>query len=92
MPAVSVDNVAQIVNGGVRFRHNCRVARAQELMASSLTGNETRRHDKYLRVGCGILFRKWVVFVRPKSMGWLHSECTRVLAFVDSSDLTYCSI
>ena len=85
--AVYGDNVTQIVNGGIRLRHNYRVARAQELMASSLTGHETRRDDKHLRVTFGILFCEWIVFVRPKSIGWLHSKCAQVLEFVDSLDL-----
>ena len=88
-PAVYLDNVTQIVNGCVCLRHNFRVARAQELMAWSLTGHETRRDDKNLRVAFGILFRKWVVFVRPKSIGSLHSECAGVLEFVDSLDLMF---
>ena len=83
-PAVYVDNVAQFVNGAVHLRHNCRVMCAQNLMASSLTGHGTRRDDEHLRVELGILFRKWVVFVRPKSIGWLHSECAGMLEFVHS--------
>ena len=58
-------------------------------MVSSLTGHETRRDDKHLPVEFGILFRKWVVFVRPKSIGWLHSQCAQVLEFVDSLDLMF---
>ena len=88
-PAVYVDNVPQILNGGVHLQHNCRVARAQELMASSLTGHETRNDDKHLRVEFGVLFRKWVVFLRPESIGWRHSECAQVLDFVDSPDLLF---
>ena len=58
-------------------------------MASSLTGHETRRDDKHLRVEFGILLRKWVVFVRPKSIGWLHSKFAQVLEFVNSLDLMF---
>ena len=55
-------------------------------MTSSLTGHGTRRDDKHLRVEVGILCRKWIVYVRPKSIGWLHSKCARVPEFVDSLD------
>ena len=53
-------------------------------MTSSLTGQGTRRDDKHLRVEFGILCRKPIVFVRPKSIGWLHSERAQVSLFVDS--------
>ena len=58
-------------------------------MDSSLAGHETRRDDKHLRVEFGIFFHKWVVFVRPKLIGWLHSERAQMLEFVDSLDLTF---
>ena len=29
---------------------------------------------------------KWIVFVRPKSVGWLHSECAQVSEFFDGLD------
>ena len=55
-------------------------------MTSSLTGHGTRRHDKHLRVKFGIPCRKRIVFVRPKSIAWLHSERAQVSEFVDSLD------
>ena len=55
-------------------------------MTSSLTGHGTRRDDKHLRVEFGILCRKPIVFVHPKSIGWLHSERVQVLDFVHSLD------
>ena len=88
-PAVYVKNVTQFVNGGVGLGHDCCVALAQELMALSLTSHGTRRVDKHLRVEFGILFCKWVVFVRSKLIGWLHSECAQVLEFVYSLDLMF---
>ena len=88
-PAVYVDNAAQFVNGGVRLGHNSRMAWAQELMTSSLTGHGTRRDGKKLWVEFGILCRKWIVFVRPKSTGWLHSERAQVSEFVDSMDFMF---
>ena len=83
-PAVYVDNATQFVNGGFRLPHKCPMAWAQELMTSSLIGHGTRRDDKHLRVEFGILCRKWILFVRPKSIGWFHSERTQVSEFVDS--------
>ena len=53
-------------------------------MTSSLTGHGTQRDGKHLRVEFGILCCNWIVFVRPKSIGWLHSECAQVSEFVDS--------
>ena len=62
-------------------------------MTSSLTGHGTRRDGKHLRVDFGILCRKWIVFVRPKSIGWLHSERAQVSEFFDSPDSwSYCCI
>ena len=55
-------------------------------MTSSLTGHGTRRDGKHLRVEFGLLCRKWIVFVRPKSIGWLHSERALVWGFLDSLD------
>ena len=46
-------------------------------MTSSLTGHGTRRNDKHLRVQFGILCRKWIIFVRPKSIAWLYSDVPR---------------
>ena len=58
-------------------------------MTSSITGHGTRRDDKHLRVKFGILCRKWSVFVRSKSIGWLHSERAQVSEFVDSLDYMF---
>ena len=58
-------------------------------MTSWLTGHGTRRDDKHLRVEFGILFCKWVVFVRPKSIGWPDSECAQALEFVNSPNLMF---
>ena len=62
------------------------MAWAWELMTSSLTGHGTRRDDKHLRVKFGILCRRRIVFVRPKSIGWLHSNHAQVLEFIDNLD------
>ena len=86
MPAVYVDNSAQFVNGGVHTRQNCSMAWAYELMTSLLTGHGSRRDDKHLRVQFCILCRKRIVFVRPKSIRWLHSESAQVPELVDSLD------
>ena len=58
-------------------------------MASLLTGNDTRRDDKHLRVEFGILVCEWVIFVRAESIGRLHSECAQVLEFLNSVDLMF---
>ena len=55
-------------------------------MTSSLTGHGTRRDDKHLGVEFGILCRKWLVLVRPKSIRWLHSERAQVSELVDRLD------
>ena len=55
-------------------------------MTSSLTGHGTRRDGKHLQVEVGILCRKWIIFVRSKSIGWLHSECAQVSEFFNSLD------
>ena len=88
-PAAYVDNATHFVNGGVRLRHNCRVACAQGLMTSSLNGHGTRGDDKHQRVEFGILFRKWIVFVRPQSIGWLLSKRAQVSELVDSLDFMF---
>ena len=59
------------------------------MIASLLKGHETRRDGKHLRVEFRILFRKWVVSVPLKSIGWLHSECAQVLEFVNNLDLMF---
>ena len=55
-------------------------------MTSSLTGHGTRRNGEHLRVALGILCRKWIVFVRPKSVGWLLSEFVKVSESFDGLD------
>ena len=55
-------------------------------MTSSLTGHGARRDDKHLQVEFGILWRKQIFFVRPKSIGWLHFKLAQVSGFVDSLD------
>ena len=55
-------------------------------MPSSLTGHGTGHDGKHLRVGFGIPFRKWILFVRPKSIGWLYSERAQVSEFFDGLD------
>ena len=56
-------------------------------MTSSLRGHGTRRDDKHLRVEFSRLCCKWIVLVRPKSIGWLHCERAQVSEFVDSLDI-----
>ena len=72
-PAVYVNNLAQIKNEGICPRHRGEEW-AQQMMASSLTGHETQRDEKHLRVKSGILFCEWVIFMCPKLIGWPHSE------------------
>ena len=86
-PAVDVDVFAHFSDGGVRTRHNCCMVFAQEYVASSLTSHGTRRDGEHLRVELDVLCRKWIVFVRPKSVGWLHSERAQVSEFFDGPDL-----
>ena len=62
------------------------MAFAYEYVTSSLTGHGTRPDGNHLRVEFGILCRKWIVFVRPKSIGWLHSERGQGSEFFDSLD------
>ena len=85
-PAVEADGFAQFVDSGVRTRHNCCMAFAQEYVTSSLTSHGTRHDGEHLRVKLDVLCRKWIVFVRPKSLGWLHSERAQVSEFFDGLD------
>ena len=70
-------------DSGVRTRHNCCMAFAQEYVASSLTSHGTQRDSEHLLVELDVLCRKSIVFVRPKSVGWLQSERAQVLDFFD---------
>ena len=85
-PAVNVDDFAQFVDSSVRTRHNCCMAFAQEYVTSSLTSHGTRRDGEHLRVELDVLCRKCIVFVRPKSVGWLHSGRAQVPEFFDGLD------
>ena len=62
------------------------MAFAQEYVASSLTSHGTQREGEHLRVELDVLCRKWIVFVRPELVGWLHSECAQVSEFFDGLD------
>ena len=68
-PAVDVDGFAQFGDSGVRARHNCCMAFAQEYVASLLTNHGTGRDGQHLRVKLDVPCRKWIVFVRPKMVG-----------------------
>ena len=85
-PAVDVDGFAQFRDSGVGARHNCCMAFAKEYMASSLTSKGTRRDGEHMRVELDVLCCKWIVLVRPKSVGWLHSERPQVSEFFDGLD------
>ena len=83
---VDVDGFAQFGDSGVRTRHNCCMAVAQEDVTSSLTSHGTGRDGEHLRVEPDVLCRKWIVFVRPELIGWLHSEHAQVSVFFDGLD------
>ena len=73
-------------DSGIGVRHNCGMAFAQEYVASSLTSHGTRRDGEHRWFKLGVPGRKWIFFVRPKSVGWLRSERAQVSEFFDCLD------
>ena len=62
------------------------MAFAQKYVVGSLTSQGTRRNSEYRWFELDVSRRKWIVFVRPKSIGWFHSERTQVSELIDSLD------
>ena len=82
-PTVDVDGFAQFGDSGIRFRHNCGMAFTLEYVVSSLTSHGARRNSEYRWFELDVFRRKWIVLVRPKLIGWFHSECTQVSELLD---------
>ena len=59
---------------------------AQEYVVCSLTSHGTRRNSEYRWFELGVFRFQWIVLVRPKSMGWFHSERTQVSELIDGLD------
>ena len=91
-PTVDVDGFAPFGDSGIRVRHNCGMAFAQEYVASSLTSHDTRRDGEHRWFELDVLCRKWIVFVRPESVGWLHTERAQVSELLDGLDFLVVSL
>ena len=85
-PAVDVDGFPQFGDSGIRVPHNCGMAFTQEYLVSSLTSHGTRRDGEHRWFERDVLCRKWIVFVPPESIRWLHSERAQVSELIDGLD------
>ena len=85
-PTVDVDGFAQLGDSSIHVRQNCGKVFAQNHVVSSLTSHGARRGSEHRWFELDVLPRKWIVFVRPKSIGWFHSERAQVSKLIDGLD------
>ena len=83
---VTVDGFAEFGDSGIPVRHDHGMVFAQEYVVCSLTRCGTRCNSKHRWFELDVLLRKWIVLVRPKSIGWLHSERAQVSELIDGLD------
>ena len=85
-PTVDADGLAQLDNGGICVRHDFIVFLAQERVRLSKTSHGTRRNSEHRWFELSVLRLHRIIFMCPKSIGWLQSERSQVSKFVDGLD------
>ena len=85
-PTVDADGLAQLDNGGICVRHDFIVFLAQERVRLSNTSHGTRRNSEHRWFELSVLRLHRIIFMCPKSIGWLQSERSQVSKFVDGLD------
>ena len=85
-PTVNADGLAPLDDGGICVRHDFIVFLAQERVRLSKTSHGTRRNSEHRWFELSVLRLHRIIFMCPKSIGWLQSERSQVSKFVDGLD------